>query len=56
MVLNMHQLSDTTNIVSTHDKHGSSVFSFNDFLNFASLKVKLISEGTVLNIILLKKH
>lgn len=46
MVFNMHQLSDTTNIVSSHDKHSSSVFSFNDFLNFASLKVKL--NGVVL--------
>lgn len=55
VVLYMHQLSDTTNIVSSHDKDSSSILKFNNFLDFTCLKVQLISESTVLNIILLKK-
>lgn len=46
MVLNMHQLSDTTNVVSSHDEYSSSVFGFNHFLNFTALKVQL--DGIVL--------
>lgn len=46
VVLNVHQLSDTTNVISSLDEDSSSIFEFNDFLNLASLKVKL--DGIVL--------
>jgi len=46
MVLNVHQLSDTTNVVSTRDEHSSSILKFNDFLDFTCLKVQL--DGIVL--------
>jgi len=41
MVLNVHELTDTTNVVSSLDEHSGSVFEFNDFVNFISFKVEL---------------
>jgi len=41
MVFNVHQLSNTTNVVSSLDEHSSSVFEFNNFVDLISLKVQL---------------
>jgi len=43
MVLNVHDLSDTTNIVSTLNEHCSSVFEFNNLIDLVCFKVKLDS-------------
>lgn len=41
MVLDVHELSNTTNIVSSCDEDVSSILEFDNFVDFASLKVNL---------------
>ena len=41
VVLNMHESTDTTNIVSSGNEDNSSIFEFNNAIDFASLKVIL---------------
>ena len=41
VVLNMHEGTDTTNIVTSDNEDSSSVFEFNNAVDFAGLKVKL---------------
>lgn len=41
VVFNVHEGTDTTNIVSTLDKDSGTVSEFDDFVDFASLKVQL---------------
>ena len=45
MVLNVHELSNTTDIVSSLDEHGGSVLEFDNLLNITGLEVQLISES-----------
>jgi len=41
VMLDVHKLSDTTNVISALDEHSGSVFEFNDFVNLTGLKVEL---------------
>jgi hypothetical protein len=43
VMLDVHELSDTTNVVSTLNEHLNSVFEFNDFFDLIGLKVELDS-------------
>ena len=51
VLLEMHELAHTTNIVTTSNEDEASVFEFNNAIDLASLKVKLPSRKNVLNII-----
>ena len=41
VVLNVHELTDTTDIVSSHYEDVGAVLEFDHFVDFASLKVEL---------------
>ena len=41
VVLNVHECSNTTNIVSALDEDGASVLEFDDLVNFTGLEVQL---------------
>ena len=41
VVLNVHELADTTDVVTSHDEDVGAVLEFDDFVDFASLKVEL---------------
>jgi len=41
MMLNVHELSNTTNIVTTLNEYGCSILEFNHFVNLISLEVEL---------------
>ena len=49
VMFDVHELSDTTNVISALDEHSGSVFEFNDFVNLTGLKVELISESIKYN-------
>ena len=41
MVLNVHELTNTANIVSSSNENVGSILEFHNFVDFTSLKVKL---------------
>ena len=41
VVLDVHELANTTNVVSSHDEDVGTVLKLDDFVDFASLEVEL---------------